>query len=1055
MVFLFQWLLLPAQVHKQNWQDPEVIGINKLQGNTLLVPFDHTPTFHSTYKDSPYSLCLSGNWKFKFLTNPLHTPEDFPNKDFNDKGWDLIEVPGNMQLQGYGRPIYTNQLHPFPANPPFVPNDGNETGLYRLRFNIPESWNGHQIILHFAGAQSALDVWINGQYAGYSQGSMTPAEFNISSMLQKGENLIAARVINWSDGSYLEDQDFWRLSGIFRDVFLYALPQNALWDVVTNTTFNDSYTEAGLHLSGTLSNISATQKPSMSLFMLDSDGNTVFETSIDIQKAQDKLSFKHTQKVQNPKLWSAETPHLYQLVFKVETQGQTHYYHQRIGFRDVKIRNGQLFVNGRSITIKGVNRHEHDPYRGRSVSRESMREDIVLMKQNNFNAVRMAHYPSHPYFLDLCDELGLYVMNEANMESHYLWQYRNQSPVLYPLWRDAIVERGVSMVLRDRNHPSVIIWSLGNEAGDGPNMEAMAEAIRALDPAARPIHYESKAMKRPLSFEGAGFFEKLARMSSALKWSKALTRYDFNAAMYPSLDRLRQMAKLDKAERPILICEYSHAMGNSNGHFKEYWDLFESHPRMIGGYIWDWVDQGLIKHTPDGTPYYAYGGDFGDTPNDKDFCLNGMVFPDRTPKPALAEVKKVQQYIKFRNFEPESGSLTLENTYVFIDMSGFILRWELTANGKSMESGSMELPGISPQTAQQIRIPFQKPALQAGTRYFLNLSIHLKESSPWAQANHLAAMQQFELPWFTAAQAPATQGDNKLSITENSDFFVLSSRDFSFEVEKSSGTIRNWTVLGNTIMKQGPQVNIWRAPTSNDEGTEFNPDPRFSFHAKIWRKYGLQNLTTTKSNTRILSATPEKVVLRTKQVAKGRKSTFKYLITQEIMASGEVTFDYKVEMKKPRKKLILPRVGVVMELPKEMQRVDWLGRGPHENYRDRAYAAHWGHYQASVNDMTTPYIKPQENGNRFDVDKVMVKNQQNQGIEVNGNSFCFSIHPYSLGTLTAATHTPDLKQAPVNFLYIDLFQNALGSENFFYNYHKPYIEKGRSYSLRFSIKPML
>ncbi len=1030
----------------QNWQNPEIIGENKLPAHSLLIPFQEEPDFNTFNEQSPYYMSLNGDWNFFFLMNPLNTPDDFAKTSFDDSNWKKLPVPSNWQTKGYGTPVYTNQLHPFPPNPPHVPNEGNETGLFRHRFEIPKSWRNCNVILHFAGVQSAMDVYVNGEYVGYSQGSMTPAEFDITQYLVEGENLLAVRVINWSDGSYLENQDFWRLSGIFRDVFIYALPKNSLWDVAVNTTFNSNYTESTLEVKGQLFALNTSSISPIQVKLIDDKGITVFERKVEGVSKDGWVHFELSEKIANPRIWSAETPNLYQIVYQIDGN----YYHHKVGFRDVKIADGQLWVNGQSITIKGVNRHEFDPHNGRTVSKESMERDVMLMKQHNFNAVRMAHYPCHPYFLELCDRYGLYVMDEANVESHYLWQYLNQSPVLYPEWRKAIVDRGVSMVMRDRNHPSVIIWSLGNESGDGPNMRAMADTIRKLDPMNRPIHYESKALDRPLSFDGVGFFEKIARMISALKWGKALTDYDFNAAMYPSLDRLKQMAKLDKAKRPILICEYSHAMGNSNGHFKEYWDLFESYPQMIGGYIWDWVDQGLIKHTNNGIPYYAYGGDFGDTINDKDFCLNGLVFPDRTPKPALAEVKKVQQFIKFDNFNFSNGLLSIRNTYSFINLERFYLQWEVSENGIAIQSGEIELPSILPNDTKTIDIPLLKPELESGSRYFVDLSIRLKNDEPWARKGHEVAKQQYELPCFEEPIPYPIDPSKSLQIAESKESWVINGEDFSIEFCKKTGTIRRWLSKGEIVVENGPAVNLWRAPTSNDEGTEFNPDPRFTFHAKIWRKYGLNKLTLHRAKTRIEKRNG-KIIFITNQDLRGNKSRFSCTITHEITALGEVDISLRVRVKRPWRKLNVPRVGVVLSLPKDYEKVEWLGRGPQENYRDRSHAAHWGLYKSTVNEMVTPYIKPQENGNRFDVDRVLLSNENGFGIEVKGKSFCFSVHPYSLETLTNATHTPDLKEADCNFLYIDLVQNALGSENFFYNYLQEYIVKGRRFEFSFKM----
>ncbi|HOP05125.1 MAG TPA: glycoside hydrolase family 2 TIM barrel-domain containing protein [Tenuifilaceae bacterium] len=1051
VALFFQIIFITLSGYSQNWQNPEIIQQNKLSAHSLLVPFENEPQFNALNEISSSYMLLNGNWNFLFLTNPLEAPADFFQSSYNDSGWDTISVPSNWQTKGYGTPIYINQRHPFPVNPPKVPNEGNETGLYRTKFQVPENWKDNKVILHFAGVQSAMEVYLNGKFVGYSQGSMTPAEFDITSLLEKNENLLAVKVIRWSDGSYLEDQDFWRLSGIFRDVFVYSLPSYGLWDLSVKTAFNSDYSASTISVSGEIINRFSKEKPSVLVKLADDAGNVVFEENASVIFGYETISFELTEEVLSPKLWSAEKPNLYQLVIKVNDK---HFYQQKVGFRDVKISDGQLWVNGQSITIKGVNRHEIDPLNGRTVSRESMERDVILMKQNNFNAVRTAHYPTHPYFLEMCDKHGLYVMDEANVESHYLWQNYNQSPVLYPQWREAIVNRGVSMVMRDRNHPSIIIWSLGNESGDGPNMQAMADTIRKLDPMNRPIHYESKALKRPLSFDGVGFFERIRRMISALQWGKSLTRYDFNAAMYPNFDRLNQMAELDEAKRPILICEYAHAMGNSTGHFKEYWDLFESNPRMIGGYIWDWADQGLTKHTADGVPYYAYGGDFGDTINDKDFCLNGLVFPDRSLKPAMAEVKKVQQYVKFNNFNEAAKTVKIRNDYSFTNLDNFILKWELTKNGIVIEKGENELPSILPNETKDIEIPFSKLQTEEGKRYFLNISVQLKKAESWAEESFEVAKEQFELDWFIESNQIFAVNSTALEVSESPNAWFVSGGNFRIEFSKETGTIEKWISNGDVVSLKGPSVNLWRAPTSNDIGTEFNPDPRFTYHAHIWEKYGLNNLRLSNVDTQIETDEQGNINVITKQTLRGKKSKFKCTIKHTVNSLGEVNVFLAVKVKRPWRKLNIPRIGVTIEIPKNFSQVEWLGRGPHENYRDRSYAAHWGLYQSTIQNMVTPYIKPQENGNRFDVDCVKLTNVEKSGIEVAGKSFCFSVHPYSLETLTKATHVPDLKEAENSYLYIDLAQNALGSESFFYNYVEKYILKGRKFELEFKLKPL-
>lgn len=1028
-----------------DWQNPEVFAKNNLPAHTLFVATLFGENGDISSKQN-LMLNLNGVWDFQFLTNPLDAPANFASENFDTHGWKTIKVPSNWQMQGFGRPIYTNQIHPFAANPPTVPNLGNETGLYRRTFEVPDSWDGMDAIIHFAGVQSALELYVNGQYVGYRQGSMTPAEFNITKFLKKGKNMVAAKVIRWSDASYIEDQDFWRLSGIYRDVFLYAQPKNHVWDVTTTMNFNSDYSEVELRVEGKIENYGAGANIKM---QLEFQNQTVLTREMELTKP----NFQFIEKIQNPKLWTAETPHLYTLKYTVTNAQTACQYRHNIGFRNVEIKNSQLYVNGKAVMIKGVNRHEIHPTDGRAVSKESILEDVMLIKQYNFNAIRTAHYPNQPYFYEVCDQLGIYVMDEANVEAHYLWQYKNQSPVLFPQWEKAIVQRGIDMFERDKNHASVIIWSLGNEAGDGPNMMAMYNEIKKRDKQKRPIHYEGKAMKHPLDMSGIGPFKKVARLFSALAWSNALTRYDFNAAMYPSFDRLKAMAEKDDLKRPILVCEYAHAMGNSTGHFQEYWDLFEQYPQMIGGYIWDWVDQGLEAKDKNDEIYYKYGGDFGDTINDADFCLNGLVFPDRSPKPALHEVKKVQQWLKFTNLNLETGDLTIKNTYDFIDCQGYELVWYYKTGDNVLKSGTITLPAIKPETETTINLDKEGFKPNKNSTYIINIEVQIPEKTAWADEGHEIAKEQFV---FKAEKQDFELDEGsgaEITLEESEGGTTIKGENFSVFFNKEKGTLTNFMANKVPVFNELGEPNLWRAPTSNDLGTEFNPDPRFTFHAHLWKKYGLDNLKTT-----ILSASVQKagasVEITVVQQLTGAKSKFdvssKYVISPE----GEIAVKQIVTAKKP-KEPFMPRVGVKVVLPVDYQMIEWTGRGPFENYQDRKTAAFYGKYQKAITDMTTDYIKPQENGNRTDVDQVKLLIANYSGLEVNGDAFNFSVHPYTLETLTNAKHTPDLVKDKNYHLYIDAAQNALGSESFMYNYVEKYILKGSEFTLEFSIKPIV
>ncbi|MCG8702034.1 MAG: DUF4981 domain-containing protein [Bacteroidales bacterium] len=1027
------------------WQNEQVFSINNLPAHALMVPFDSKPGLETQVDQSENYMSLNGEWDFLFLTNPNDAPGKFPQTEFNTSNWSTIEVPSNWQLKGFGRPIYTNQIHPFVYNPPLVPAEGNETGLYRKWFEVPSNWKDQNIILHFAGVQSACEVYVNGKFVGYRQGSMTPTEFDVTSFLQDGKNLVAVKVIRWCDASYIEDQDFWRLSGIYRDVFLYAQPTNGLFDLSASTSFNEDYTKSELTIKGKLLNATGNFKMKAALH---EQGKVLFEEEL---KVNQHGNFSLKKSIDNPKLWSVENPNRYQLVIESLSNGKTVYYTQTIGFRDVKIKNSQLWVNGKSILIKGINRHEFDPEHGRAVSKASMERDIQLIKQNNFNAIRTSHYPNHPYFYYLCDKYGIYVMDEANVEAHYSWQYMNNSPVLYDEWKAAIVDRGVSMYQRDKNYPSVIIWSLGNEAGNGPCLHAMADTLRKLDPQQRPLHYEGKAMKKPLVFHDVKGFKKLGRMLSALKWSGSITEYDFNGCMYPTIDKLDYLAEEDP-HRPLLICEYAHAMGNSTGHLKEYWDKIENSPTMVGGYIWDWVDQGLLKEDENGREYFAYGGDFGDTINDKDFCLNGLVFPDRTPKPALAEVKKVQQWIKFIDFKEETGDLTIKNEYYYTNLQGYRLKWNTTINGEVEQEGELELGSVLPGEMAKLQLELNKAEKKSGGKRHLNMSIHLPKNTLWADAGFEIAGDQVALSTNHNMLARENGSYSMPVVEEQQDNWSISGKDFSFSISKRTGEIKQWEYKGAQLPTLAPEVNLWRAPTSNDEGTGFNPDPRFSYHAVLWRQYGLRNLKKNLDNIDIVQLPGTKLVsIKIAHTLNGGEAEIKTITTYKIGGDGAVDISLQLSSKK---ELNLPRVGFAFALPNSFKYAEWIGKGPHENYVDRDYAAHYGKYQAVVEDLTTPYIKPQENGTRTGVDQLLITDKK-VGIQFAGDGFCFSAHPYTQHTLTEATHTIDLKEDGKTHLYIDMAHNALGSESFMYNYLPEYILKGKEFSFNFNFKPVI
>ena len=611
----------------REWEDPRFVERNKEPAHATLIPYSNEEEALAG-GDSPWVKSLNGDWKFKLVDRPENAPEGFSAPDFADEQWDTIPVPSNWQLQGYDKPIYTNIKYPFPADPPRVPEE-NPTGLYRLNFTLPEEWEGREIFIHFGGVDSAFYLWVNGTEVGYSQGSRLPAEFDITPYLQPGNNLLAVQVMRWSSGTYLEDQDMWWLSGIFRDVYLFATPKLHIRDFAVQTPLDETYTDGTLQVRVKLRNYGETDHgpATVELKLYDADRKPVFQQSVaksveQVPRWQEEV-LDIAEPVSQPRLWSAEDPYLYTLVLLLkDSQGKVIEAERvRVGFRQVDIKDGKILINGRPVLFKGVDRHEHDERRGKAITEETMIADIKLMKQFNFNAVRTSHYPNQPRWYELCDEYGLYVIDEADIECHGLVNHGPNykiEPANDPDWLTAIMDRGIRMVERDKNHPCIFMWSMGNEAGLGPNFEALAAWIHANEPT-RPVHYEGTTS------------DPSGKISSCV---------DLVSVMYPALERLRALAQDPEDDRPVLMCEYNHAMGNSNGNLKEYWDLIRSEERLIGGFIWDWVDQGLLKTSEDGQEYWGYGGDFGDEINDLNFCINGVISPDRTPIPVCGNAAR-------------------------------------------------------------------------------------------------------------------------------------------------------------------------------------------------------------------------------------------------------------------------------------------------------------------------------------------------------------------------------------------------------------------------------
>ncbi len=1022
-VFLFSF----AQA-QHDWENEQVIGINKESAHNYYVPYQNLKEATADISVlSPYVLDLNGTWKFNWVKHPDLRPVDFYKPDFDVKYWDDIDVPSNWQTRGYGTPIYTNIRYPFAKNPPYVMDPApdnftaqkkpNPVGSYRRTFEIPEGWDGRETFIHFAGVKSAFYIWVNGKKVGYSQGSMTPAEFDISKYIVPGKNVLAVEVYRWSDGSYLEDQDFWRLSGIYRDVYLYSVPKVHLWDFGLKSVFNSDMSEAGLNVSMKFRNFSSRASASCDIYLAEfgkkpSEQDKIASVSAKNVSSKELSVINEKITIKNPKLWSAEIPNLYQVYFVMKDAfGETtevlsnHY-----GFRKIEIKDQQLWVNGKSVLFKGVNRHEHDPFNGRHVGRDMMIRDIELFKQFNINTVRTCHYPDHTDFYKLCDIYGIYVIDEANVESHGMG-YEEASLAKDPKWQKAHIDRVVSMVERDKNHPSIIIWSMGNEAGGGVNFEACRDEIKKLD-TERPVHYERQ--------------NEVA---------------DIESVMYPKVEWMDETGAKD-SPKPFIMCEYAHAMGNAVGNLQEYWDVIESHKRLIGGCIWDWVDQGLAKPVPgkEGEYFYAYGGDYGDFPNDGNFCINGLTTPDRQVTPKMEEVKKVYQYIGFDAVDILNGKVKITNKYQFHNLNEFNLGYQLECDGKAIRAGSLQALDLAPGKSKEITIPFEKPELKAGSEYFLKISFTLKTDEIWAKQGHVMAWEQFKMP-YQVQNVPTTDELPAVAVSEDDFEITVSGKFFNLVFGKEIGTITDLSYFNQEILSSekeiskpfsrrdrpeqppvinysfvgGPMLNVFRAPVDNDRP-----------FARYWEEQQLCDMGTEVENVSVNEVNTSTVEIKVDVKSTSPKG-FTVLANTVFTVYGNGVVDVNTIFSPDEVDWALSKLGYTINLPEGFENVEYFGAGPFENYVDRKRAAAIGRYETSVDGMFVPYIRTQECGNRCDVRWLAITDHSGNGIMIKaGSTMDFSALHYTAKDLDKANHPFELVKRKETVLSIDAAHNGLG-----------------------------
>ncbi len=1009
---------------KPTWKSPETISFKRLPARATLLPFEDVKSARTlSLAQTPFYHSLNGTWDFTLLHRPEEVRAEMlqPEGSLVGAGFRPMPVPSNWTLQEtFDKPHYTNVQMPFSQEPPEVPVE-NPTGVYRKTFTVPQHWEGRRVVLHIGGAESVLYVWVNGKPVGLSKDTRLPSEFEITEFLQPGQNLLAAVVVKWSDATFLEDQDQWWMGGIFREVYLYSTPQVFLDDVFARGSLDDSFRHGVLSVDVRMG-YHAINPPEgdwqIELQLFDG-ARPVLKKAL--REKVDTTSTRgsrfqahfHVPKLTAIKPWSAESPQLYTVVVSLIKDRKTlDVTGCRTGFRRVEMGQRELLVNGQRVMIKGVNRHEHDDVTGKVISRESMVRDIELMKQFNFNAVRLSHYPNDPLWYDLCDEYGLYLIDEANLETH---AFCNQI-CFEARYASAFLERAIRMVERDKNHPSVILWSLGNESGYGPNHDAMAGWIRHFDPS-RPLHYEGAIWQKrgyQITFPG-GLIE-----------GKAAS--DIICPMYPAIEQIVQYCanKANTDTRPIILCEYSHAMGNSNGSLADYWDMFESTPGVQGGFIWEWVDHGIRQKTAEGKAWWAYGGDFGDKPNDLNFVCDGLVWPDRKPHPGMWEAKKLQQPIGIKAKNLKQGLVTITNKHDFTKLDGFIGTWEVLVDGKGIARGVVPKLRTAPQKSETVRLKLPKLHLRPGQQAHLNVRFRMAKATTWCPVGHEVAWEQLVLAepvWKPFLHLKATQ---KVSVEERGSHTLLRGENFEANVQRLGGKLASMSWLGRPLIVDGPQLHVWRGPTDNDGIKGWTGQDNKALGK--WLKAGLDQLLITTESCDIALRKDGAAVMSTVQVIKGNGLKYGFLHEQVLTfySDGRLVLENHVEADKRLPDLA--RVGITLQLAPGFEKLRWLGRGPWENYRDRKRAATVGVYESTVTDEYVPYILPQEHGNKTDVRWMELEDPGHACVRFWGDRyFEASASHFTSHDLFKWKHTTEVVARPEVVVNLDYAQRGLGT----------------------------
>ncbi len=1046
------------------WETPELTQVNRLPMSATLYPYQTVAQAKTGNPlKSPWFRSLDGAWDFRYFERPT----DIGAADLApDAGgpWSPITVPGNWTMQGWDKPHYTNVSMPFANHPPEVPADHNPSGIYRKRFSLPPSWVGRRTVITFGGVESCCCVYLNGNFIGLSKDSRLPAAFDLTRHLTDGENTLTVMCIRYSDGSYVEDQDHWWMAGIYRGVYLSSTAAAYIADIFATAQPDSAYRDGTLTVKVALD---FTAEPDADLVahlprrfhtvtaqLFDAAGRAVFKTppSVRISNSYRKQYYagEIRKVVKRPLLWSPEAPHLYTLVVTLKDhQGRVlENTACRTGFRRVEVRQREFLLNGQPVYIQGVNRHDHDPDTGKTVSRAAMLQEIRLLKQHHFNAVRTSHYPNDPLWLDLCDTYGIMVVDEANLEAH-----ANYSTLCRdPRWRLAFTERVERMVRRDQNHPCIIAWSLGNESGYGPNHDAAADWVRAYDNS-RMLHNEG-ALK-PTWEQTHNCFDLGGERSN-----------DFNNPMYPQVSELvayatgNLNAKDADIRRPLIMCEYAHAMGNSCGGLQDYWDAIHAHHGLQGGFIWDWIEQGIRKLDPSsGRAYWAYGGDFGDQPNDLNFCCNGMIMPDRTIKPAMREFKKIVQPVRITAGNLSKGELHIFNADFFRRLDWLEGNWTLAVDGRRIQRGRLPVLTTAPQTGTTVKLSICRPALRAGESATLRLAFKTRVKQPWCSRGFEIAWEQFRLPLTGKGKlrpaAPKARGP-KAVVTLDGARLRLGNSGIEALIDPSNGALRDLSANGQVLISEGPAFNIWRAPLDND-GVKGNPAHWKTTARPLgrWMHAGYDALTPS---LEALECKPEDggMVLSSRTAYRCGKGDGRFDVetVYRFRATGLVLCDHQFRFAAGMPDV--PRLGVILSLAAGLERLDWFGRGPFESYPDRKAAAAIGRYGGTVDEQYFPYIVPQENGNKEDVAWFSLRGADRAGLQFQtlGELFGFSAHHFTPADLTAAAHPFEVPRRAETTVLIDARQRGLGTASCGPDTLERYQVRPGRYRLRYAIIPL-